>query len=237
MEKELENLGKKKRPFRPKPAHQAQSRACLPPLTSGPRLSAPVSRARPLSLAHCPVGPIYRRQLLHPLSPSLSLSRGPASPVAESLPRASPFLSLRHGPSLSVPPSSRPPWTSACTLTHVTGFLGHDAAHVPSFLFRALPAPHTHPSPHFAQLRPLPRSAHATSHHRRPTLVFLAIELAGDRPKPPRAPPQGETPVPVPKFLYYTICSSNFAFASARPRRSAVLARWAADVARSSSPE
>jgi hypothetical protein len=161
MEKELENPGKKKRPFRPKLAHQAQSLARLPPLTSGPRLSVPVSRACPLSLAHCPVGPICRCQLLHPLSPSLSLSRGPALPVTELLPRASPFLSLCHGPSLSVPPSSSQPWTSACALAHVAGFLGHDATHVPSSLFRALPAPRTHPSPHFAQLRPLSCSAHA----------------------------------------------------------------------------
>jgi hypothetical protein len=197
----------------------------------------PVSRTRPLSLAHCPVGPICRRQLLHSLSPSLSLSRGPASPVAELLPRASPFLSLCHGPSLSVPPSSRPLWTSACALAHVAGFLSHDASHAPSSLFRALPAPRTHPSPHFTQLRPLSRSAHAACRCRRPAPVFPAIQLAGDRPKPPRAPPQGETPVPVPKFLYYAMCSSNFSFAGARPRWSAVLARWPADLARSSSPE
>jgi hypothetical protein len=73
MEKELENPGKKKKPFRPKPAHQAKSRARLPPLTYGPRLSALVSRARPLSLAHCLVGMICRRQLLHPLALPLSL--------------------------------------------------------------------------------------------------------------------------------------------------------------------
>jgi hypothetical protein len=61
--------------------------------------------------------------------------------------------------------------------------------------------------------------------------VFPAIQLAGDRSKPPRAPPRGETPVPVPNFPYCALCSSNFAFAGARPWRSAVLARWPADLA------
>jgi hypothetical protein len=67
--------------------------------------------------------------------------------------------------------------------------------------------------------------------------MFPAIQLIGDRSKPPRAPPRGETPVPVPNFLYYAICLSNFAFAGARPRRSAVLARCPVDLALSSSPE
>jgi hypothetical protein len=65
--------------------------------------------------------------------------------------------------------------------------------------------------------------------------VFPAIQLARDRAKPPRALPRGETPVPMPNFPYCAMCSSNFAFAGARPRRSAVLARWPADLARSSS--
>jgi hypothetical protein len=67
--------------------------------------------------------------------------------------------------------------------------------------------------------------------------VFPTIQLAGDRSKPPEAPPQGETLVPVPNFPYCAKCSSNFAFAGARPRWSAVLAQWPADLARSSSPE
>jgi hypothetical protein len=67
--------------------------------------------------------------------------------------------------------------------------------------------------------------------------VFSAIQLAGDRSKPPRAPPRGETPVPVPNFPYCALCSANFTLAGARPRRSAVLTRWPADLARSSSPE
>jgi hypothetical protein len=96
--------------------------------------------------------------------------------------------------------------------------------HPPSSVFRAPPVPRAHPSPHFARLHPLSRSAHAASRRRRPAPVFPTIQLAGDRPKPPRAPPHGETPVPVPNFPYCAMCSSNFAFAGARPRRSAVLA-------------
>jgi hypothetical protein len=67
--------------------------------------------------------------------------------------------------------------------------------------------------------------------------MFLAIQLAGDHSKPPRAPPRGETFVPVPNFPYCALCSANFTFAGARPRRSAVLARWLADLTQSSSPE
>ena len=37
-------------------------------------------------------------------------------------------------------------------------------------------------------------------------------------------------------FPYCALCSSNFAFDGVRPRRSAVLARWPADLACSSSP-
>jgi hypothetical protein len=147
------------------------------------------------------------------------------------------LLSLRHGPSLSVPPSPRSPWTGACALTHVAGFLGHNAAHAPSSLYRALLVPRAHPSPHFAQLHPLSCSALVASRRRRPPPVSPAIQLVGDRSKPPRAPPQGETPVSVPNFPYCALCSANFTFAGARPRRSAVLMWWPADLARSSYPE
>jgi hypothetical protein len=168
--------------------------------------------------------------------PTRSLSLCLAGPVRQSPYRcpAHPFLlSLRRGPYLSVPPPSRPPWTGACALAHVVGFLGHDAAHAPSSLLRAPPVPRTHPSPHFAQHRPLSCSAHAASRCRRPATAFLAIQLAGDRSKPPR----GETLAPVPNFPYCALCSANFAFAGARPWWSTVLAWWPADLARSSSPE
>jgi hypothetical protein len=116
-------------------------------------------------------------------------------------------------------------------------FAATTPTHVPISLFKAPPVPRAHPLPHFAQLHPLSRSAHVASHRRRPAPAFPAIRLAGDRSKPPRAPPRGETPVPAPNFPYCALCSANFAFAGARPRRSAVLARWPANLARSSSPE
>jgi hypothetical protein len=81
-------------------------------------------------------------------------------------------------------------------------------AHAPSSLFRALPVPHAHPSPHFARLHPLSRSALATSHRRRPAPVFPTIQLAGDRSKPPRAPPEVIHPSP---------CPNSFIAACVRP--------------------
>jgi hypothetical protein len=117
------------------------------------------------------------------------------------------------------------------------GFSATTPAHAPSSFFRAPLVPRAHPSPHFAQLRPLSRSALAANRRQRPAPVFPAIQLTGDRFKPPRAPPRGETPVPVPNFPYCALCSSNFAFAGARPRQAAVLARWPADLAQSSSSE
>jgi hypothetical protein len=116
------------------------------------------------------------------------------------------------------------------------GFSATTPAHAPSSLFRALPVPRAHPSPHFTHPRPLSCSALAARRRRRPALASPTIQLAGDRSEPPRAPPRGETPVPMPNFPYCALCSSNFAFAGARPRRSAVLARWPTDLAWSSSP-
>jgi hypothetical protein len=137
---------------------------------------------------------------------SLSLSRGPSSPMTSRCPRASSFLSLRRGPVLSVPPSSR---TSP-------GFSATTPSHAPSSLLRAPLMPRTRPSPHFAHPRPLSRSTLVVRRRRRPEPAFPAIKLTGDRPKPPRAPPRGETTLPVPNFPYCALCSSNFAFAGAR---------------------
>jgi hypothetical protein len=192
-------------------------------------------RTLPLSLAAQwgqPVGASFFARSL-----PLSLSRGPGSPVPSHCPRASPFLSLRRGPVLSVLPSRArrgPASAHSCTSP---GFSATTPAHVPSSLFRAPPVPRAHPLPHFARLHPLSRSAHAASRRRRPTPASPAIQLGGDRSKCPRALPRGETSVLVPNFPYCVMCSSNFAFAGARPRRSAVLARWLADLARYSSPE
>jgi hypothetical protein len=96
--------------------------------------------------------------------------------------------------------------------------------------------PRARPSPHFAQLHPLSRSAHTASRRRRPVPAFPTVQATRDSARPPWAPPRGETPVPVPNFPYCALCSANFNFAGARPRRTAVLARWPADLARSSSP-
>jgi hypothetical protein len=41
----------------------------------------------------------------------------------------------------------------------------------------------------------------------------------------------------MPNFPYCALCSANFTIAGAQPRWSTVLARWLADLARSSSPE
>jgi hypothetical protein len=111
------------RPARPCARAPAPPDKRFPPV-SGSSLSRAPSLSRSL-----PSGATYRRQFLHMRSPplSLSLSRGPGSPVAKPLPRTSPFLSLCGGPTLSDPPSLRPPWTGECALAHVTGFLGHDA--------------------------------------------------------------------------------------------------------------
>jgi hypothetical protein len=110
------------------------------------------------------------------------------------------------------------------------GFSATTPAHAPSSFFRAPPVPRAHPSPHFTHLRPLSRTALAASRRRRPALAFPTVQHAGDRAKPSRAPSRGGTSVPVPNFPYCALCSSNFALVGARPRRSAVLARWSADL-------
>jgi hypothetical protein len=116
------------------------------------------------------------------------------------------------------------------------GFSATTSAHAPNSLLRTPPVPIARPSPHFAQLHPVSRSAHAASHRRRPAPAFPTVQAAGDRARPPRAPPQGEAPVPVPNFPYCALCSTNFNSGGARPRRSTVLAWWPTDLARSSSP-
>jgi hypothetical protein len=178
-------------------------------------------RARPPSLARCPVGPTCRRRFSSPArSLSLCVSHGPGSPMSSCCPRASPFsLSVSWACLVS---SAFPALARGPASAHSRTSPGLSAT--PSSLLRAPPVPRAHPSPHFAQLHPLSRSAHAASRRRRPAPTFPTIQLAGDRSKPPRAPPRGDTPVPVPNFPYCALCSANFAFPGARPRRSAVLA-------------
>jgi hypothetical protein len=128
IEKELENPEKKKKRKQPSRSTKPSQAACPSRLKGRPRLSAAViPRARPPSLARCLVGPICRCQFP---SPACSLSLCLAGPDRQPSSRcpAHPFLlSLHRGPVLSVPPPPRSPWTDACALAHVAGFLGHDA--------------------------------------------------------------------------------------------------------------
>jgi hypothetical protein len=189
----------------------------MPPLTGGPHLSAPVSRARPLSPARCRVDLTCRRQLLHPLALSLSLSLCFAGPVCErrAVVPTRPLFSICvvDPPCQICLPRAHRGLASAHSRKS-PGFSATMPAHVPNSFFRALPVPRTRPSPHFAHPRPLSCSALAARRRRRPEPVFSTIQLTGYRPKPPRAPPRGETLVPVPNFPYCVMCSSNFAFAS-----------------------
>jgi hypothetical protein len=107
------------------------------------------------------------------------------------------------------PPRARRGPASAHSRTS-PDFLATTPAHVPSSLLRAPPVPRT-PLPHFTQLRPLSRSSHAASIRRRPAPAFSAIQLAGDRARPPQAPPQGETPAPVLVLPYSHMLLANLA--------------------------
>jgi hypothetical protein len=197
--------------------------------------SSPLARALPLSLA-AQWGQPVDAGFLHPRTPSLypagsvrqCRAVAPTRPLfslcAVGLPCQFRHVRARRGPARAHSRTS--PDFSATT-----------PAHAPSSLLRAPPVPRARPSPQFAQLHPLSCSAHAASRRRRPAPAFPAIQLTEDRSKPPQAPPRGETLVPVPNFPYCALCSSNFTFAGARPRRSTGLARWPADLAWSSSPE
>jgi hypothetical protein len=231
MEKELENPDKKKRikqPSRPKSAQPGRAPA-------PPDRRTPLPRVLPISLSTRwgrPVGAGYFARSL-----SLSISWAWIASRRAVAPRA-PFFSLY---AMGLPCQFRPlrarRGPARAHSRTSPDFLATTLAHAPSSLLRAPPVPRAHPSPHFAQLHPLSRSAHTASRRRRPAPAFPAIQLAGDRSMPPRAPPRGETPIPVPNFPYCALCSANFTFAGARSRRSAVLGRWLADLARSSSPE
>jgi hypothetical protein len=195
-------------------------------LTGEPHLSAQTrAPTLPRSLAAQWTQPVGASYFTRSLSLPLSLSRGPGSPVPRRCP-ARPLFSLcvvDPPCQIRLPRARRGP--ARAHLRTSPGFSATTPAHMPNSLFRAPPVPRTHPSPHFTQLHPLSRSTHAASRRPRPAPVFPAIQLTGDRPRPPRAPPRGETLVPVPNFPYCALCSSNFAFAGARPRGSAVLAR------------
>jgi hypothetical protein len=107
-------------PARPRARAPVPSDRRTPPVSGNSPSRAP-SLARSL-----PSGASLSAPVFFPAR-SLSLSRGPGSLVPSRCPGASPFHSLRRGPALSVPPPPRSPWTGACALAHVVGFLGHDA--------------------------------------------------------------------------------------------------------------
>jgi hypothetical protein len=191
----------------------------------------------PRSLAARWTQPVGTSYFARSLSLSLFVSRArfascravaPCVPFSLSAPWANPvssaFSARRRGPAHAHSRTS-------------PGFSATTPAHAPNSLLIAPLVPRAHPSPHFTHPRPLPRSALVARRRRRPVLMFPTVQLTGDRAKPPRAPPRGEIPVPVPNFSYCALCSTNFAFAGARLRQSAVLVRWPVDLARSSSPE
>jgi hypothetical protein len=128
MEKELENSEKKKRikqPSRPKSAEPGRAPA------PSDRQIPPVSGSSPLRALSPLLAAQWGRSVGASFSPpprALSLCLVGPDRQAPSRCPARPFpLYLRCGPALSVPPPPRSPWTGACALAHVTGFLGHDA--------------------------------------------------------------------------------------------------------------
>jgi hypothetical protein len=176
MEMQLENLEKKKKAKQPNRPSSAQP-GCVPArpcrLTGGRHLFAMVSAPHVSPSLSLPSGANLSAPVASPCSPLPSLPCGPILPDAEPLPRA-PLLSLHRGPSLSAPPSPRPPWTSERALTHVVGILGHVALPTPQLLLSPRPCPHS-----------LPRLI-----SRSPALARALLtlpDLAGD-PRPPSRP-------------------------------------------------
>jgi hypothetical protein len=157
-------------------------------------------RARPPSLTRCPVEPTCRCQFPSPVhSLALYVSHGPGSPVSSHCPRMSPFLSLRRGPALSVPPSSLSSWTGECALTHVTGFLSHDArpraqlpfleprrcpTHTPRLTSLDFSLSHALPTLPAAAGDPRPRSRPSSSPETAPSLPELRPEVRHPYPCP-----------------------------------------------------
>jgi hypothetical protein len=150
MEKQLQNPEKKKKAKQPSRPSSAQP---------GHAPAPPDRWAPPVSGGFCPA-----RFLPH----------GPVLPDDESLPRA-PLLSLCRGPSLSAPPSPRPPWTSERALGHVVGILGHVALPMPQLLLSPRPCPHSLPPPHFTHSRPHSHSTHTARPRWRPAPASPAI--------------------------------------------------------------
>jgi hypothetical protein len=203
MEKELENPEKKEKGKQPSslasPARPSQ--ATRPRrLTGGPRLSAALlPRARPLPLAHCPVGPICRRKYSSLRAPSLSLSRGPRSPVVEPLPRV-PLSSLSAPwayPLSSVPSAlvvDRRVRTRACCRIsrprrppmRPAPFLEprQCLAHTPRLISHTFTLSRALPTPPAAAEDPRPRSHLSSSSETAPSLPELCPEVRHLSPCP-----------------------------------------------------
>jgi hypothetical protein len=162
MEKQLGNSGKMKKPFWPKPAHQARALAApdrrTPPvganlplalfslsrsLPSGAELSAPVPFAHAPLFTLCLTGPLCQVPSRYPRALVLSLSLCVrAYTVSSDLPAPAVDQRARTRASRRNPRPRRPP-------------------HMPQLPFSAQPAPTLTPPPHFAQPHPLSHSAHA----------------------------------------------------------------------------
>jgi hypothetical protein len=167
MEKELLNPKKKEKGKQPSWPKLAQpGRALARPRRLKRQFS--VAHALPLSLAAQWGQPVGASSCSPARSLSLSVSRARIASRRAVAPRALFFslcvvglpcqfrpLRARRGPARAHSRTS--PDFSATT-----------PAHTPSSLLRAPPVPRAHPSPHFAQLHPLSRSAHAASRRRRP---------------------------------------------------------------------
>jgi hypothetical protein len=158
------------------PARSPPSRS----LSSGADLSAPV---------------FFTRALI------LSLPRGSGSLVAEPLPRTPPFLSLCavDPPCQIRPPRARRGPARVHSRTS-PDFSATTTAHAPTSLLRAPPVPRARPLPHFAQLHPLSRSAHAASRRRRPAPAFPTSMPPETAPSLPELCPKVRHLSPCPIF-------------------------------------
>jgi hypothetical protein len=166
------------------------------------------------------VGPVH--QLLsrcpeHPFPLSLSLSAPWTLPVRSALPGPIVDRRVRTRARRRISRSRRPPT-------------------LPAPFLEPRQCPALAPTTFRAAMLSLALCPHCRR-RRRPAPAFPTIQLAGDRAKPLRAPSRGETPLHVPNFPSFALCLANFGIVDALPWRSAVLARWPADLARSSSPE
>jgi hypothetical protein len=187
------------------PSHPCSPLSLSRSLPSGAELSAPVPFARAPLFPLYLTGPPCQTPSRYPHSPVLPLSTPWACTVSFAL--SAPVVD-QHTRTRARRQNPRPRRPPTC----------------PSSLFEPRSHPHSSP-PQFAQPYPLSCSTHAAGPSRRPAPASPAISLAGDHAKPPRAPPQGKTPVPMLSFPNFALLSANFGFARVRPWRSAAPTR------------